>query len=77
MAYLENKGKVGASFGSYGWTGEAPEMLHDRMRWLKFRLPIKPLKVKLIPTEEELDECFSFGIEVAEITMGKMVEMEL
>ena len=77
MAYLENKGKVGASFGSYGWTGEAPEMLHDRMRWLKFRLPIKPLKVKLIPTEEELDACFGFGIEVAEITMGKMVEMEL
>ena len=77
MAYLENKGKVGASFGSYGWTGEAPEMLHDRMRWLKFRLPIKPLKVKLIPTDSELDECFGFGIEVAEITMGKMVEMEL
>ncbi len=77
MAYLESSGKVGASFGSYGWTGEAPEMLHDRMRWLKFRLPIAPLKVKLIPTDEELDECFAFGVEVAEITMGKMMEMEI
>jgi flavorubredoxin len=77
MAYLESGGKVGASFGSYGWTGEAPEMLHDRMRWLKFRLPVAPLKVKLIPTEEELESCFDFGVEVAEITMGKIVEMEI
>jgi NADH oxidase (H2O-forming) len=77
MAYLESAGKVGATFGSFGWTGEAPEMLHDRMRWLKFRLPAAPLKVKLIPTESELKACFDFGLEVAEITMGKMVEMEL
>lgn len=77
MAYLESSGKVGAAFGSYGWTGEAPEMLHDRMRWLKFRLPVEPLKIKLIPTEEELKACYAFGVEVAEITMGKMVEMEL
>ena len=77
MAYLESVGKVGASFGSYGWTGEAPEMLHDRMRWLKFRLPVKPLKVKLIPTQSELEACVAFGVEIAEITMGKMVEMEI
>jgi len=77
MAYLESGGKVGASFGSYGWTGEAPEMLHDRMRWLKFRLPIAPMKIKLIPTQDELDECYLFGSEIAEITMGKMVEMEI
>lgn len=77
MAFLESTGKVGATFGSYGWTGEAPEMLHDRMRWLKFRLPVDPLKVKLIPTDEELEMCYLFGLEVAEITMGKMVEMEL
>jgi flavorubredoxin len=77
MAYLESGGKIGASFGSYGWTGEAPEMLHDRMRWLKFRLPVKPLKIKLIPTQEELELCVVFGREVAEIAMGKMVEIDL
>lgn len=77
MPYLESAGKIGATFGSYGWTGEAPEMLQDRMRWLKFRLPVDPMKVKLIPTDQELMECHNFGREVAEITMGKMVEMEL
>lgn len=77
MCYLSNNGKVGATFGSYGWTGEAPEMLHERMRGLKFRLPLEPLKVKLIPTSSELDDCYAFGKEVAEITMGKMVELEI
>ncbi len=77
MAFLESNGKIGAAFGSYGWTGEAPEMLHDRMRWLKFRLPVPPLKIKLIPTQEELESCVLFGQEVAEIAMGKMVEMEI
>jgi len=77
MAYLESIGKIGATFGSYGWTGEAPEMLHERLRGLKFRVPLKPLKIKLIPTEEELDGCVLFGREIAEIAMGKMIEMEL
>ncbi|MFA6629316.1 MAG: FprA family A-type flavoprotein [Sulfuricurvum sp.] len=77
MSYLESNGKIGATFGSYGWTGEAPEMLHDRLRGLKFRVPLSPMKVKLIPTEEELEECVAFGREIAEIAMGKMVEIEM
>lgn len=77
MPYLQSQGKIGAAFGSYGWTGEAPDMLHDRMQWLKFRLPVSPMKIKLIPTEEELIECENFGREIAEVAMGKMVEMEI
>jgi flavorubredoxin len=77
MAYLESIGKVGATFGSYGWTGEAPEMLHERLRGLKFRVPLKPFKIKLIPTEEELEGCVAFGRELAEITMGKIVEITI
>jgi len=77
MSYLESGGKIGATFGSYGWTGEATTMLHDRMRGLKFRLPVEPLKVKLIPSEDELAQCYEFGVEIAEITMGKIIEMEL
>lgn len=77
MAFLENNGKVGGVFGSYGWTGEATVMLQERMRGLKFRLPLDPLKVKLIPRPEELEACYAFGVEIAEIAMGKMVEMSL
>lgn len=77
MCYIEKTGKVGGTFGSYGWTGEAPEMLQERMRGLKFRLPLEPMKIKLIPTQDELKECIEFGKEFGEIVMGKMVEMTL
>ena len=77
MAYVESGGKTGAAFGSYGWTGEATDMIHSRMQGLKFRLPLQPLKIKLIPTEQELNDSYAFGVEFAEIVMGKMMEMEL
>ncbi|KIM11610.1 MAG: lactamase [Sulfuricurvum sp. PC08-66] len=77
MAFLESAGKIGATFGSYGWTGEAPQMLHERMRGLKFRLPLAPLRIKLIPTAQELSECVAWGKELGEIAMGKVVEMTL
>ncbi|MEW7978059.1 MAG: FprA family A-type flavoprotein [Candidatus Sedimenticola endophacoides] len=71
LAVVNLKGKIGAAFGSYGWSGEAVRMIEDRMRGLKMRIPREGLRVKLIPTEEELEECRSFGRNVAEELMGR------
>ncbi|NEV60616.1 FprA family A-type flavoprotein [Thiorhodococcus minor] len=65
LAVIDLKGKLGAAFGSYGWTGEAVRMIEDRMRGLKMRVPVAGLRVKLIPTDEELDECRAFGRDIA------------
>jgi len=77
MMLLEKKGKFGGCFGSYGWSGEAQDMIQHRLKSLKFRVPLEPLKVKLIPTKEELFDCYSFGVEFGDIVNGKMVEMTL
>ena len=77
MMLIEKKGKFGGSFGSYGWSGEAVEMMNSRLKSLKFRVPLDPMKIKLIPTKEELFDCFDFGVEFSEIVNGKMVEMTL
>jgi flavorubredoxin len=77
MMLLEKKGKVGGSFGSYGWSGEAPDMITQRMKSLNFRVPFASLKVKLIPTNDELNDCFNFGEEFSEVVNGKMIEMTL
>jgi flavorubredoxin len=77
MMLLEKKGKFGGSFGSYGWSGEAVEMINDRLKNLKFRVPLAPQKVKLIPTKMEFLGCFDFGFEFGEIVNGKMMEMTL
>lgn len=71
LAVVNLKGKLGGAFGSYGWSGEAVQMIEDRMNGLKMVIPKKGLRVKLIPTDEELDECRSFGQYIAERLMGK------
>lgn len=59
------RGKVGASFGSYGWSGEAVPMVEDRLRGLKLRVPVKGVKAKLIPTAAELEACRALGRDLA------------
>ncbi|MBD3829938.1 MAG: FprA family A-type flavoprotein, partial [Arcobacter sp.] len=78
MMYLEKRGKTGQAFGSYGWSGEAVNMILDRMKSLHFRVPpIEPMKIRLIPNEDELEKCYNFGKEFAEIVNGKMIEIDM
>jgi flavorubredoxin len=65
LATLNLKGKVGASFGSYGWSGEAPKLIADRLKGLKFKVDEDPLRVYLVPTEEDLKEAEEFGKRIA------------
>jgi NADH oxidase (H2O-forming) len=71
LAVVNIKDKLGAAFGSYGWTGEAVSMLEDRLRGLKLRVPVTGVRVKLIPTEEELQSCRVFGRQLAEHLTGR------
>ncbi|WP_037939942.1 FprA family A-type flavoprotein [Sulfurospirillum arcachonense] len=77
MMLLEKKGKIGACFGSFGWSGEAVDMIQARLKALKFRVPLEPQKIKLVPTKMELNESYNFGVEFGEIVNGKMMEMTL
>jgi flavorubredoxin len=70
LAVIDLKGKLGAAFGSYGWTGEAVKMIEDRLRGLKLRVPVAGLRIKLIPTDEELEECRAFGRALAAALVG-------
>lgn len=70
LVVIDCKGKLGAAFGSYGWSGEAVPMIEDRLRGLKFRVPVPGLRIKLIPTEEEIAQSKSFGRDLAEELAG-------
>jgi flavorubredoxin len=65
LATLKLKGKLGAAFGSYAWSGEAPQLIADRLGGLKFKLPEPPLKVQFVPTEADLAECKEYGKRLA------------
>jgi len=66
LATIRLRGKVGAAFGSYGWSGEAVGMIEDRLKGLKFKVPEPGLRYTLVPTSEELESCREFGTKIAE-----------
>jgi len=65
------KGKIGAAFGSYGWSGEAPRMVLEVMEH-KFEMEVvkPPLLIKYAPDEKSLKECHTLGKTVAERIVG-------
>lgn len=71
LTLVKVRGKFGAAFGSYGWSGEAVGLIEDRLRGLKLRVPRPGVKVKLIPTVDELAECNALGRELAEHLVGR------
>jgi flavorubredoxin len=58
---LRFKNKIGAAFGSYGWSGENVKLIEENLE--KARIPIaqEGLKVKWQPVKEELEKCVEFG----------------
>jgi flavodoxin I len=64
------KGKVGAAFGSYGWSGEAPKLLLEIMK-NKFEMQViePPLLAKYAPDKNMLDMCRDLGRRVSETLM--------
>ncbi|MGE5471307.1 MAG: FprA family A-type flavoprotein [Bacteroidota bacterium] len=71
------KGKLGAAFGSYGWSGEAVRLIEDRLRGLKLRLPVDGLRIKLVPAAEELEHCRNLGENLARHLTGQVEHREI
>jgi flavorubredoxin len=61
------KGKVGAAFGSYGWSGEAPKVVLEIMK-NKFEMRVidPPLLAKYAPDQNALNMCRDLGKHVSE-----------
>lgn len=63
---INNRGKIGVAFGSYGWSGEAVPMLTDRLKGLKFCIDIEPLKVKFKPSDDDIKKARELGKLIAD-----------
>jgi flavodoxin short chain len=66
LSKLNAKGKVGAAFGSYGWSGEAPGMIAEKMREIGMKVIDPVLRVQYAPLEKDIEECKRLGKDLAE-----------
>jgi len=55
------KGKLGAGFGSYGWSGEASKIISKSLEEAGLKTPLAPLAFKYRLTDDELQQCVAFG----------------
>jgi flavorubredoxin len=63
---LKPQNLIGAAFGSYGWSGEAVSHINETLKAMKVDIIGEGLKVKYVPDERALKECYSLGAQISE-----------
>ena len=61
-----NKTKLAGVFGSYGWSGEAIDILESKFRNAGYSFGFEPIRVKFKPTDEILKTCEEAGTDFAQ-----------
>jgi flavorubredoxin len=62
---LKPLNKVGAAFGSYGWSGEAVKLITKEMEEMKFKVVDPGVRVQFVPDQEALEACRELARKVA------------
>lgn len=58
---LDFKGKKGAAFGSYGWSGESVKLINEELKKAGFEIVNEGIRELWIPDEDGLNRCRDFG----------------
>jgi flavorubredoxin len=63
---LKFQNKVGAAFGSYGWSGESVQILEDHLKLCKIPIVAPGVKAKWQPKPDDLAACRELGQKVGQ-----------
>lgn len=58
---LRFQNKIGAAFGSYGWSGESVKILEERLKESGIEIVAEGIKAHYDPTSEDLGSCEALG----------------
>ncbi len=67
---LKFKNKIGAAFGSYGWSGESVKLIEGHLQDSAITVVAEGVRAKWQPKEEDLEACRRLGREVAAAIKG-------
>lgn len=59
--------KVGAAFGSYGWSGEATQQIEEHLALCKMKVIAEAVRAKWQPSPDDLARCKELGQKVARV----------
>jgi flavorubredoxin len=66
MKGLKPKNKIGAAFGSYGWSGEAVKLINNELEAMNFKMIDPGVKIRYVPDDQGIEACYAFGKKIAQ-----------
>jgi len=67
---LRPKNVLAAGFGSFGWSGEAVAQIYEQFAAMKLESAAEGLKIKYVPSDADLKNCFDYGVKIGEKIAG-------
>ena len=58
---IRDRNKIAASFGSFGWSGEAAKIIDSALKVLRLNVFTDGLMIRFTPHEETIKQCHDFG----------------
>ena len=62
---LKFQNKIGAAFGSYGWSGESVKIIEEHLDQCKIQIVAEGVRAKWQPNVDDLTKCRELGQKVA------------
>jgi flavorubredoxin len=72
MKGLKPTNKIGAAFGSYGWSGEAVKLINQELEAMKFDVIDPGISIQYVPDKRALAACFELGKKVGQAINEKI-----
>ena len=66
MKGLKPLNKIGAAFGSYGWSGEAVKLINKELQDMKFDVIDPGIRIQYVPENKGLEACFELGQKIGQ-----------
>ena len=70
MKGLKPKNKIGAAFGSYGWSGESVKLINQELEAMKFDIIDPGVKIQYIPNQDGKNACYELGKKIGKAIKG-------
>jgi flavorubredoxin len=67
---LRPQNKLGAAFGSFGWSGESVKRINTELEAMGFELVDPGLKIQYVPDNKGLERCVQFGRAIGRAVRG-------
>jgi flavorubredoxin len=67
---LKPKNRIGAAFGSYGWSGESVKIIQAELEAMGAQIIDPGLRIQYVPDAEAIAQCVDFGSRIGDAVNG-------